>query len=286
MIGLHEIAARVPTIPKDPTPVLIKSMTWQMAMLVVISLLAAGVFTHAIRVWRSTGRSEMFWIALGAMGAVFYEPLGDSMVDLVYHQSGSLTALTAFGVTVPLWVLPCYAVFFGPGILALTMLLENGISRQRWFGLYAVSVVGTWLFEVPLLKMGSYQYFGSQQPIKILDYPVWMAFSNSAVIFVVAMLVHACKKTAMVRERPVYLLLLVPSFIIGIGVTTIVPIGFAMSSTTSLLIINLCAAASAILSIAYVWVSSGMVMPAAAAERRVDAGPSREKGAPQHLASR
>ena len=59
-----------------------------------------------------------------------------------------------------------------------------------------------------------------------------------------------------------------------------------MSSTTSLLIINLCAAASAILSIAYVWVSSGMVMPAVAAERHVDAGLSREQGAPQHLASR
>lgn len=272
MIGLHEIAARVPTIPKDPTPVLIKSMTWQVAMLIVISLLALGVFAYAIRIWRSMGRSEMFWITLGAMGAVFYEPLGDSMVDLVYHQSDSLTAVTAFGVTVPMWVLPCYAVFFGPAILALSTLLENGISRQRWFGLYAVCVVGTWLFEVPLLKMGSYRYFGSQQPLKILDYPVWMAFSNSAVIFVVAMLVHACKKTAIVRERPAYLLLLVPSFIIGIGVTTLVPIGIAMSSTTSLLIINLCAAASAILSIAYVWVSFEKIMPSAVAEQRADTG--------------
>ncbi|CQD18757.1 hypothetical protein BN000_04295 [Mycobacterium europaeum] len=83
-----------------------------------------------------------------------------------------------------------------------------------------------------------------------------MALSNSAVIFAVAMLVHACKKTAIVRERPADLLL-VPSFIIGIGVTTLVPIGIAMSSTTSLLIINLCSAVSTILSIAYFWVRRG-----------------------------
>lgn len=69
------------------------------------------------------------------------------------------------------------------------------------------------------------------------------------------------RKTALVREHPAYLVLLVPSFIIGVGVTTIVPIGLGMSATTSLLIINLCATASAILSIAYAWVGFKMVMP-------------------------
>jgi hypothetical protein len=109
--------------------------------------------------------------------------------------------------------------------------------------------------------MGSYVYYGAQQPIKLFQYPVWMAFSNSAVIFVVALLVHAFKKTALVRRRPAYLALLVPSFVIGTGVTTIIPIGIAMSSTTSLLVINLCATASALLSIAYVWVAFNMVVP-------------------------
>jgi hypothetical protein len=64
--------------------------------------------------------------------------------------------------------------------------------------------VGTWLFEVRLLKMGSYRHSGSRQPLKILD--------------------HA-------------------------------------SSTTSLLIINRFAAASAILWIVYVWVSFEKIMP-------------------------
>jgi hypothetical protein len=243
-------------------------------MLLVISVIALVVFVYAIRTWRTTGRSEMFWITFGSLAAVFYEPLGDSMVDVVYHQSDSLSVLTAFGRTIPMWVLPCYAVFWGPAILALVTALENGVSRQRWFGLFAISIVGTWLFEVPLLQMGAHTYFGSQQPIKLLDYPVWMAFSNSAVIFVVALLVHAFKKTALVREHPAYLALLVPSSIIGVGVTTLIPIGIAMSSTTSLLAINLCAAVTALLSIAYVRVAFDMVIRPA--ERR---SPHDEKAA-------
>jgi hypothetical protein len=102
--------------------------------------------------------------------------------------------------------------------------------------------------------------------MKILGYPLWRAFSNTAVIFVVSLLVHVAKKTALVRERPAYLILLVPSFIIGVGVTTVVPIGLGMSSTTSLLIINLCATASAILSITYGHVGFKMVMPSTQAD--------------------
>lgn len=255
------IATRVDLIPKDPAPELIKSMTWQISMLAVTALLAAAVFGYAIRTWRTTGRSEMFWIALGAMAAVCYEPLGDFMVDISYHRSGDLTAITGFGGTIPLWTLFMYVVFWAPGILYLTTQLESGIALKRWMGLFAATIPVTLLFEVPMLVFGLYKYYGSQQPLAVFGYPLWMAFSNSAVIFIVSLLVHAAMKTALLREHPAYLVLLVPSIIIGVGVTTIVPIGLAMSSTTSLVIINLCAVVSAVLSIAYVVIAYKMVKP-------------------------
>jgi hypothetical protein len=263
---LDQLPTRADLIPKDPAPVLIKSMTWQVSMLTLTVLLAATVFAYAINKWRKTGRSQMFWITLGALAAFFYEPLGDYMVDIVYHRSGALTALTGFGGTIPLWTMFMYAVFWGPAILFLTNQLETGITMKRWMGLFALSIPFTLFFEVPMLQLGLYQYFGSQQPIAVFGYPLWMAFSNTAAIFVVALLVHAAMKTELVRERPVYLTLLVPSFIIGVGVTTIVPIGLGMSSTTSLTIINLCAVASSVLSIAYAWVGFKMVAPSAPTE--------------------
>ena len=263
MVNFDQLPMRDPFIPKDPVPELIKSMNFQVSMLAVTVLLAAAVFGYAIKTWRSTGRSELFWITLGAMCPVFYEPVVDMMVDIVYHQSGALTVLSGFGVTIPLWTLFMYAVFWGPGILWLTNQLDDGLTLKRWMGLFLMSIPFTLAFEVPLLKMGLYTYYGSQQPFKIFDYPWWMCFSNSAAIFVVALLVHVAKKTAVVREHPAYLVLLVPSFIIGVGVTTVIPIGYGMSSTTSLLIINLTAAVSAILSIAYTWLGFKMVMPAA-----------------------
>lgn len=258
---VDQLATRADLIPKDPAPELIKSMTWQVSMLAVTVILAALVFGYALRTWRTTGRSEMFWITLGALAAVFYEPLGDYMVDITYHRSGALTSLTGFSGTIPLWVLFMYPVFWGPAILYLVTRLETGLAMKRWMGLFALSIPFTLFFEVPMLQLGLYQYYGSQQPIAVWGYPLWMAFSNTAAIFVVSLLVHAARKTALVRGRPAYLVLLVPSFIIGVGVTTIVPIGLVMSSTTSLLIINLCATVSAVLSVAYAWVGFKMVMP-------------------------
>jgi hypothetical protein len=263
---LDHLPTRADLIPKDPAPELIKSMTWQVSMLTVTVLLAAAVFAYAIRTWRTTGRSEMFWMALGALAAVGYEPLGDYMVDIVYHQSGALRSVSGFGGVIPLWTLFMYVVFWAPGILYLTKQLETGVTLKRWMGLFAVTVPITLLFEVPMLALGLYKYYGPQQPIAVFGYPLWMAFSNSAVIFIVSLLVHAAMKTALVRKSPAYLVLLVPSIIIGVGVVTVMPIGLAMSSTTSLVIINLSAVASAILSIAFAVIGYKLVIPTLEAE--------------------
>jgi len=224
-------------------------------------VLATAVFGYAIRRWRTTGRSEMFWMCLGALAAVGYEPLGDFMVDIVYHPSDALTSISGFGGTIPLWTLFMYVVFWAPGILYLTSQLEAGVTLKRWLSMFAVAVPITLAFEVPMLALGLYKYYGAQQPIQVLGYPLWMAFSNSAVIFIVSLLVHAAMKTALVREKPAYLVLLVPSIIIGVGVVTVLPIGLGMSSTTSLVIINLFAVASAALSIAFVVIGYRLVIP-------------------------
>ncbi|BBX17119.1 hypothetical protein [Mycolicibacterium duvalii] len=262
MVNFDQIPMRADLIPKDPAPELIKSMTWQVSMLAVTLVLAAAVFWYAIKRWRTTGRSEMFWMSLGALAAASYEPLGDFMVDITYHESGALRSVSGFGGIIPLWTMFMYVVFWAPGILYLTQKLETGITFKRWMGLFAITVPITLAFEIPMLALGLYKYYGSQQPIQVLGYPLWMAFSNSAVIFIVSLLVHAAMKTALVRDKPAYLVLLVPSIIIGVGVVTILPIGMAMSSTTSLIIINLFAVASTILSIAFVIIGYRLVIPA------------------------
>lgn len=261
MVNFGGLPTRADLIPKDPAPVLIKSMTWQVSMLAVTVLLAVAVFVYAVRRWRTTGRSEMFWIAVGALAAAGYEPLGDFMVDIVYHESGALRSVSGFGGTIPLWTMFMYVVFWAPGILYLTNQLETGVTLKRWMGMFAIAIPATLLFEVPMLAMGLYEYYGSQQPIQVFGYPLWMAFSNSAVIFIVSLLVHAAMKTALVRKSPALLVLLVPSIIIGVGVVTVVPIGLSMSSTTSLVIINLCALASAALSITFAVIGYKMVIP-------------------------
>ncbi|ETB36352.1 hypothetical protein N602_24325 [Mycobacterium avium subsp. hominissuis 10-5606] len=236
-------------------------------MVAVAGVLAALVFISAIRTWRTTGRSELFWVTLGATVAVFYEPVGDMLVDIVYHaQTHGLTVVSGFGVSIPLWVLFMYTAFWGPGILWLTKKLEDGITAKQWMGWFVASIPMTWLFEVPMLKLGLYEYYGPQQPFKILEYPWWMCFSNSAVIFIVALLVHVAMKTTAVRNRPAYLVFLTPGFIIGVGLVTVLPVAYGMTSSTSLVVINLTAAISSALSVAYVWVGYKVVNPSPQAQ--------------------
>jgi hypothetical protein len=224
-----------------------------------MTVLAIATVIYAFRIAKRTGRTDAVWICVGAALACYYEPLGDLMARVTYHEVNTIAFTAAFGHTIPLWVLPCYIVFFGAPIIALLTIIERGITAQKWLLLFFLSVPGAWLFEVPLLAMGATEYYGDNQPFKILNYPVWMAFSNTAGMVLTATAVYYISKTPLIRQYPSLLAALLPLFIVGASATTILPVGSALSSSDSATVVNIFAMASIVLSVIYAWVSGKLL---------------------------
>ncbi|QIL74001.1 hypothetical protein G7048_26285 (plasmid) [Diaphorobacter sp. HDW4B] len=237
-----------------PKPALEKSVEWQYGILIVMSALAVAAIVYAFVHARRHRRSDALWIVAGAALASFWEPLGDLLAHVTYHEVNQLNLTASFGFHTPLWVLPTYIVFFGAPILMLLQWLERGVSVKAWMLYFFASIPGALLFEVPLLEMGSIEYYGANQPLKILGYPLWMAFVNSGTMFVVTTAVYFLRKSPFIGTHPILLAPLLPMLVLGANAGAGLPLSHAINSAASLQVVNLMAVASMALSTLYAWI--------------------------------
>jgi hypothetical protein len=251
-------------------PLLEKSLEWQYGILAVMGILAIATLVYAHKVAKKEGSSYPYFLCLGAALATFYEPLGDLFVHVAYHEVGQINFTTAFGFSTPLWVVPAYIVFFGLTVLLLLGEIAKGVTVSRWMLFFFASLPGAWLFEVPLLKMGSIDYYGANQPFSILDYPVWMAFANSTTMFVVATAVALLMRTETLRKRPYLLAVLMPMLVLGANGGVALPLGSALNSAASVATVNAMALLSMALGLCYTWIC-GCIIVETAAKGRISA---------------
>lgn len=231
-------------------PVLEKSLAWQEGMLAVMLILAAaGVAYVALQAWRSRQWFPIH-VCIGGALSCLYEPLGDLLAHVTYHEAGQVTLRTAFGFHVPLWILPTYLVSFGVPIVLLGNLLAGGrVSLAKWMAFFAVALVGGWGFEVPMLMMGAIEYYGDNQPLKILGFPVWMGFVNNATLFVVASLLHLFRQSAVVARWPALVIVLMPVMVAGVHAGLSLPLGSTLNGVHDPLVVNLMALVSMTLAV-------------------------------------
>lgn len=242
-----------------PKPALEKKLEWQLIMLAVMSVLAVGVVIAAARISRRIGNRYPLAICAGAVLATFYEPLGDLFAHVTYHEVGQISLTSAFGFRTPLWIVPTYVVFFGASTLWLMGEIEKGVTQGRWMLLYALSLPGAWLFEVPLLRMGAISYYGDNQPLQLFGYPLWMAFANSTTIFVVATACSFLKRSPAFRERPLLFTPFFPMLVMGANGACALPLGSSINSAASLATVNAAAGLSMVLALFYTWIAGSLV---------------------------
>ena len=253
-------------------PLLEKSLPWQYGILVVMGVLALITLLYAHKVAKKESNSYPYFLCLGAALATFYEPLGDLFAHVAYHEVGQINFTTAFGFSTPLWVVPAYIVFFGLTVLLLLGEIAKGVTIGRWMLFFFTSLPGAWLFEVPLLKMGSIDYYGATQPFKILDYPVWMAFANSTTMFVVATAVALLLRTQTLLMRPYLLAILMPMLVLGANGGAALPLGSALNSGASVATVNAMALLSMALGLCYTWICGCIIVETNAKARAPAAG--------------
>ncbi len=242
-------------------PALEKSLEWQNGMLAVMLALATLTVVYAIVLARKEGRLFPVYVVVGAAVACFYEPVGDLFAHVTYHEVSQVHYTTAFGFSIPLWVLPSYVVFFGFPVILLNSLLERRFTLAWWMTIFFVSVPCAWLFEVPILHFGYTEYYGANQPWKILNYPVWMGFVNTCTMFTVATAVHFLNRSVIGQRFPVLFIALLPMLVLGANGGTALPLGSAINSSTNPAFVNAMAWMSIGLAVLYVW-TCGVILQA------------------------
>jgi len=161
------------------------AQTFFMVANVVICLIAL-IVAQGYR--RRSGSSVGFLLLAAGALTVLNEPAVDILGLCWFAAHGSTPLFTAWGVTIPAFMLPVYCWYVGGQALLALMLLEKGATGKQIFRLYGAFALINVLLEVPGLKMGIYAYYGNQ-PFVILGFPCWWVVCNALMPIVMAAIV-------------------------------------------------------------------------------------------------
>ncbi|MEQ9565351.1 MAG: hypothetical protein RLN85_05950 [Pseudomonadales bacterium] len=240
-------------------PILEKAALEQHILLLIMSVLAIATIWYAVRVFRRDGTLLPVYILIGSALACFYEPLGDLLAHVTYAEASQVNYISSYGFLVPLWVLPTYILFFGYPTLFLMERIERGVTLQWWMAVFVISVIGSWIFEIPLIALEFQSYYGDNAPFKLLGYPIWMGFVNAATISIVATAAFFLKHSWVGTKCPSCYIVLIPLLVAGANAGSGLPASFALNSSNDPGIVNIAASTAMMLSVTYAWICANLI---------------------------
>src|SRR5437764_4940195 len=128
--------------------------TTQTILIIAMAVLAAASVTYAFRESRRRGDLVPLFLVVGAGLAVFYEPLGDTLVKVYYTERGQETWIHAFGLDIPAFIGLLYLWYMPVGAYVLMRLSERGISRRTWWTIWGSFLTFAISFEMLVLTAG------------------------------------------------------------------------------------------------------------------------------------
>ncbi|HEX5784946.1 MAG TPA: hypothetical protein VFY35_09490 [Burkholderiaceae bacterium] len=156
-----------------------------MANTVLVLLALWGVLRH----WRQTGSAVGFWLLLGGTLCTLNEPIVDVVGKVWFPTFGNTPLLTAWGVSIPIYMLPVYCWYVGGQAFLSYRMCQQGLTLPGLYRRYATFAGVNVLLEVPPIVLGMYSYYG-HQPFVLLGFPVWWTFCNALMPMVMGGLVY------------------------------------------------------------------------------------------------
>jgi len=255
-------------------PIFEQSIMMQVAILAVMMVFVVIAIVYAARLARQESSRFPLYICIGIALAAFYEPFGDLFAHVVYHEANQINFTSAFGFRVPLWVWPSYVGIFGLPVLILVRKLETSeFSMSWWMPVFFAGVIGGWLWEIPMIKLGYVEYYGANAPFKLLGYPIWMGFANGATMLVVTTAVYFLKHSVVGRHYPFLIIPMFPMLLMAANGGAALPLASAINSSDSSAVVNIFAFVSMAAATLYVWIC-GQLLAAHGVQAR--AGANRE----------
>ena len=196
----------------------------------VVGLLALGYCVHLARRER---RSYPLFVFLGAGLSVFYEPINNVLGHCTYPEIGQVTWIETFGRRIPTYIGPVYFFYFSATILWLMGRIRAGVTTRRWWTYYSVGVAACTSFELVPIHYGWWKYYGGNQGLRILGFPMWWWFVNPMCLFAMATLFHFLRKHVITDGLSPLLVLLWPMALFATHGSAAIPVYTALNSTSS-----------------------------------------------------
>jgi hypothetical protein len=240
-----------------PTPVLEMPQRAQAITIAVFAALTILALAYAIQVSRRAKQGYPLYLFLGAALSVPYECFAAALVHVVYPQQGQWTMIEVLGRPIPVFTWLSYMFYISPLLIFAFEKLDRGeLTPKLWWTAYFVSLPLAFIYEVPFLHFGLWQYYGDNQPFMLLGYPVWWAFVSPATFLCMALLNYLIWTRVLRRRHSFVLILLVPLSLFAIHFALSAPLAAAMNTSLNPVLTNLCMLFSIGLALLATWIGA------------------------------
>ena len=164
-------------LPQPPVD-MVMPQTAQLIATIGLWLPATILFVAAAVHWRRSGSPIYLLGVFGGLIAAFNEPIADILLNCYHAEIGQWKVFSAFGRDIPLWAVGFYPIYFGGLTLLIYTLLLRGVTRNKFWIIAGVVVVGNVVLEWPVLPLHMYLYYGDQ-PFRVLGFPVLVGVLNT-----------------------------------------------------------------------------------------------------------
>ena len=168
--------------------------------------ICAAALAYAELHRRRSGSVVGFLLLLAGAATVINEPVVDVLGLCWFADRGSIALFKAWGVTIPIFMLPVYCWYVGGQALLAYIAISAGATTQRLFRLYAIFAAVNVALELPGLNMGIYAYYGNQ-PFEAFGFPFWWPVCNALMPIVMATLALKLLPYLAGFRRPLVILL-------------------------------------------------------------------------------
>jgi hypothetical protein len=214
-------------IPKPPVD-MVMSPYYDLIFGANIFVLGVVIIWTAREAFKSK-RALPLLIMGGAAIASLLECIFDVMVLVWWPQHGPAPEYRILNISVPMWMLAAYPWYIGGMGYYAYRGFCNGMSVAGLWKLYFFGWLANFALEMPPLQIGNiYAYYGNQ-PFRVLDFPLWMAMTNSLMPILAGALLFSLDGL-LKGPRSLFALALVPMAVGSAEIATGWPIWLALNS--------------------------------------------------------
>jgi hypothetical protein len=164
-----------------------QGLQWVLTTMFIVVI--AGFIGRALIGWQRTGSPVGLLLLIGATIASLNEGLVDVAGLCWYPVNGQWVGYNTIH-SVPLWCVLAYTAYHGGGAYIVYEKARAGMSRRTLWIALGIMWASEIVFEIAVINLGGYQYFG-EQPLSIAGWPIyWLAVNFPGFFVTVAVLVR------------------------------------------------------------------------------------------------